>query len=232
MVYNEEFLADLNDLLCTAAVRKKESPAIPEKIEEKKHHHQRHYHQDDRKSAADDKKSKESSAAATIDLDDFQATTLVSNIRDCVKLETETDTSIKVLNKAQVTCDYENIRLHVKDREQVEEVEKEITETLGKYDMVIQCLNAEVNARSLLIAAIEQADMFYEIQRGEVKVVTNAYRNFGNRIKNMKKKLEELQVTLPSPIPSPDINAPSPEPDNDFILPDENVSVNFVLSEK
>lgn len=39
----------------------------------------------------------------------------------------------------------------------------------------------------------------------------------------MKKKLEELQETLPSPIPSPDINAPSPEPDNDFILPDEIV---------
>lgn len=27
--------------------------------------------------------------------------------------------------------------------------------------------------------------------------------------------------SLPSPIPSPDINAPSPEPDNDFVLPTE-----------
>jgi hypothetical protein len=72
----------------------------------------------------------------------------------------------------------------------------------------------------LLLTALEQAEGFYHNQRGEVKVVANAYRNFGNRIKSMKKKLDELVVTLPSPMPSPDINAPSPEPDNDFELPD------------
>lgn len=48
-----------------------------------------------------------------------------------------------------------------------------------------------------------------------------AYRNFGNRLKSMKKKLDELTTTLPSPIPSPDINAPSPEPDMDLQLPDD-----------
>lgn len=36
----------------------------------------------------------------------------------------------------------------------------------------------------------------------------------------MKRKLDELCESLPSPIPSPDINAPSPEPDGDFDLPD------------
>ena len=50
-----------------------------------------------------------------------------------------------------------------------------------------------------------------------------AYRNFGNRLKSMKKKLDELTVSLPSPIPSPDINAPSPVPsDGDNILPNED----------
>lgn len=48
-----------------------------------------------------------------------------------------------------------------------------------------------------------------------------AYRNFGNRLKSMKKKLDELTTTLPSPMPSPDINAPSPEPDMDLQLPDD-----------
>ena len=40
-----------------------------------------------------------------------------------------------------------------------------------------------------------------------------AYKNFGARINNMKKKLDELKRTFPqpdSPIPSPDVNAPSP----------------------
>ena len=34
----------------------------------------------------------------------------------------------------------------------------------------------------------------------------------------MKKKLDDLCTKLPSPIPSPDINAPSPEPDNEYDL--------------
>ncbi|XP_017764357.1 PREDICTED: uncharacterized protein LOC108553826 [Eufriesea mexicana] len=73
----------------------------------------------------------------------------------------------------------------------------------------------------------EQADQFYETQRGEVKIVTNAYRNFGSRVKNLKKKLDELLPTLVSPIPSPDINAPSPSPDSDIELPgEENQSQN------
>lgn len=49
----------------------------------------------------------------------------------------------------------------------------------------------------------------------------------------MKRKLDELCESLPSPIPSPDINAPSPEPDADFDLPDlghgfDHVSVYIV----
>lgn len=43
----------------------------------------------------------------------------------------------------------------------------------------------------------------------------------------MKKKLDELTTTLPSPIPSPDINAPSPEPDMDLQLPDEQSYFNM-----
>lgn len=50
----------------------------------------------------------------------------------------------------------------------------------------------------------------------------------------MKRKLDELCTTLPSPVPSPDINAPSPEPDADFELPDlgkgfDQVSVFLVV---
>lgn len=50
----------------------------------------------------------------------------------------------------------------------------------------------------------------------------------------MKRKLDDLCTTLPSPVPSPDINAPSPEPDNDFELPDlgkgfDQVSYLFVF---
>lgn len=85
-------------------------------------------------------------------------------------------------------------------------------------------MNNEIKARTALIAVLEQADAFYHNQRGEVKVVATAYREFGNRIKTMKRKLDELTKTLPSPIQSPDINAPSPGPtDNEFVLPGEKI---------
>lgn len=59
------------------------------------------------------------------------------------------------------------------DREQVEEVEREISDRKHKLEFVIRCLNEEIKARGMLIAAIEQADSFYTTQRGEVKVVAN-----------------------------------------------------------
>lgn len=37
-----------------------------------------------------------------------------------------------------------------------------------------------------------------------------AYKNFGTRINNLRKKLEELMKSLPSPVPSPSYDAPSP----------------------
>lgn len=104
----------------------------------------------------------------------------------------------------------------------MEEVEQEVNETRAKLENYVKALSSEIKARSILISVLDQSAAFYHNQRGEVKVVANAYRNFGNRIKTMKKKLEELTKTLPSPIPSPDINAPSPGPaDNDFVLPGE-----------
>lgn len=44
----------------------------------------------------------------------------------------------------------------------------------------------------------------------------------------MKRKVDEKVNALPSPIPSPDINAPSPEPDNDFDLPDRGFNQDFI----
>jgi hypothetical protein len=55
-------------------------------------------------------------------------------------------------------------------------------------------------------------------------LLLQAYRNFGSRVKNLKRRLDELIPTLKdvSPVPSPDINAPSPSPDSDIELPGEN----------
>lgn len=46
-------------------------------------------------------------------------------------------------------------------------------------------------------------------------------------MKALKRKLDELVTTLPSPIPSPDVNAPSPSPESDIELPEDNPSGNL-----
>lgn len=204
-IYNEEFLTDLRGLLSINPAKK------PQPNEQ----------------------------------DDEQATITVANIKNCLKLEKETDKSFKALPKTSL-CDKDTIallkgtfaifffkyirisrcqlaRCHLFiDRSQVEELEKDVAERRVKLESYIKALTNEIKARSTLITVLDQADAFYHNQRGEVKVVATAYRNYGNSIKTMKRRLEDLSKTLPSPIPSPDINAPSPGPaDNDFVLPGE-----------
>ncbi|XP_061615495.1 regulation of nuclear pre-mRNA domain-containing protein 2a [Phyllopteryx taeniolatus] len=65
-----------------------------------------------------------------------------------------------------------------------------------------------------LLEALSNADIFYEMQYKEVKIVANAYQTFANRVSHLKRKLDNLKATLPdlddSPIPSPSADAPSP----------------------
>lgn len=149
------------------------------------------------------------------DPDEFQIQTIVTSVRQCVKLQTETDRSLKSVNKLQPP----KLPGIFKDRAHCKEVTKQIDEDVRKHERHLHNLKAEIKVRTVLVAALQQADEFYQTQRGEVKVVANAYKNFGNRIKNLKKKLDELTSSLPSPIPSPPANAPSPGPDADFDLP-------------
>lgn len=152
--------------------------------------------------------------------DDEQAQITVSNIKNCMRLEKETDKCFKLLPKTSF-CDTETLHL-LKDRRHVEDVEQQMIDQRTKLEHYIKSLQNEMKARSALIVALDQADVFYHNQRNEVKVVVNAYRNFGKRIMTMKRKLDEMMNALPSPIPSPDINAPSPGPtDVDFVLPGE-----------
>ncbi|KAF9795965.1 hypothetical protein SFRURICE_010062 [Spodoptera frugiperda] len=83
-------------------------------------------------------------------------------------------------------------------------------------------LQREIVAREALLALLSTATQYYATQRGEVKVVAYAYKNFGARVKALKRKLDELIPTLPNAAPSPpqrDEDVPSPGPDEDLELP-------------
>lgn len=152
-----------------------------------------------------------------VDEDEFQVQTVVNYIRKCVNLQTETDKSLKTVIKT--TLPDKSALKGLKDRSKVLELQKEIDDIAKRYERYMQNLQREIKHRAGLIQVLKEADEFYKTQRGEVKVVANAYKMFGTRIKKMQEKLEELRPMLPSPAPSPPLNAPSPSPEDDFGMP-------------
>lgn len=154
-----------------------------------------------------------------VDEDEFQVQTVVNYIRKCVNLQNETDRSLKSVIKTKLPD--EAALKGLKDRNKVAELQKEIEDAARRYEKYMQNLQREIRHRTSLIQALKEADDFYKTQRGEVKVVANAYKLYGNRIKKMQEKLEELKPVLPSPVPSPPLNAPSPSPEDDFGFPND-----------
>lgn len=160
--------------------------------------------------------------ASVPDAQDFQPSTLITKIRSCKVLEDDTDLRLKIVNDNELCLsDADALRCSLKDRRHGEDVVAEVEEGIGKMEAYIRALEVEVKERQELIDLLDLADVFYETQKGEARIVCNAYRNFGMRVKSLKRKLDELMPSLASPVPSPDINAPSPSPESDIDLPDD-----------
>ncbi|BFZ01931.1 hypothetical protein BsWGS_04970 [Bradybaena similaris] len=112
----------------------------------------------------------------------------------------------------------------LKDRSVGRHFSSQCDEAAIILDELIKRQTGHMGDLRTLLETLSLSETFYEEQYREAKIVANAYRNFGARINNMKKKLDELKKSLPepdSPIPSPDINAPSPENTPPFVgMPD------------
>ncbi|XP_069175073.1 uncharacterized protein [Procambarus clarkii] len=179
-------------------------------------------------------------------LSSFQPVQLVEGIRGVGALEKTTEsllTDLKNQDFSLTDDEINQLRQTVKDcpatsffgqsspttergtsRERMEEFE----EAVIALECYMASVQKEVEERTQLVTLLEQAEIFYETQRGEAKMVANAYKNFGNRVKTLKTKLTEKMKTLPepSPVPSPTIDAPSPEnsDDEDLSLPESSTS--------
>lgn len=165
------------------------------------------------------------------DPQDFQPAYLINRIRGCAKLESDTDLKLRILKDTNPKItDSETLCASLKDRQHVEDVEKEVESGIVVIESYVNALKAEIKSRTHLISCLSQADTYYTTERKEVKVVVNAYKNFTTRVKNLQKKLDELIPTLNSPVPSPDINAPSPEPDSDSETQTENEKLKCQLA--
>ncbi|XP_063222834.1 mucin-2-like [Bacillus rossius redtenbacheri] len=166
---------------------------------------------------------------------EFQSSALFDLIRSCSQLDDETDTRLRKLKESPISvCDADGICTILKDRRQGDDLVVEVDEGIGKMQAYVTALQHETKRREQLIEQLEQAQIYYSSQYGEAKIVCNAYRNFGNRVKQLKRKLDELIPSLKdaSPLPSPDVNAPSPSPDSDIDLPDERSTLRGALDEE
>ncbi|XP_075986035.1 uncharacterized protein LOC142983092 isoform X3 [Anticarsia gemmatalis] len=154
---------------------------------------------------------------------DFQPQQLVNKIKQCTVLEADTDLRLRAIQDSHLELsDADALRASLKDRSNKDDVEKELNEGIGCVEKYTQALQREIVAREALLALLTSATQYYSTQRGEVKVVAYAYKNFGARVRALKRKLDELIPTLPSAAPSPpqrDEDVPSPGPDEDIDLP-------------
>lgn len=116
--------------------------------------------------------------------DEFQAALLISTMRSCATLEQATDARLRDLRENNIDIEsVEELRASLKDRRRMEDAEKEIDLVARNFENYVRSLEAEIRERAQVIELLEQADQFYETQRGEVKIVTNVNVKFCKRIK-------------------------------------------------
>ncbi|XP_078287992.1 regulation of nuclear pre-mRNA domain-containing protein 2-like isoform X2 [Rhinoraja longicauda] len=147
-------------------------------------------------------------------LAEFRPPALIDQLGTYKQAEDEREFKEKQLGSLRVdVCSTETLK-RLKDRAGGKRFSKDFEESSSKLEDFCAELEREVNKTPPLIEALENAEIFYEAQYKEVKIVANAYKTFANRVNNLKKKLDQLKTTLPdpdeSPIPSPCMDAPSP----------------------
>ncbi|XP_058503134.1 regulation of nuclear pre-mRNA domain-containing protein 2-like isoform X1 [Solea solea] len=120
-------------------------------------------------------------------------------------------------------CSTEALK-RLKDKAGGNKFAKDFEDGSLKLQEFVGFLEKELKTGPPLVEALGNADIFYEMQYKEVKIVANAYNAFANRVASLKRKLDSLKSNLPgpddSPIPSPSEDAPSPTgSDSPFLAP-------------
>ncbi|ESP05352.1 hypothetical protein LOTGIDRAFT_102650 [Lottia gigantea] len=206
-VYKAKFITKLKAILVTPSPVSKEVYKATKK--------------DPKSNGTKESKAKETPAVQKIDsaqlLAEFKPQLFIHKVTDLRKLELENDIKQQQLSKVKFDESSLDTIKQLKDKTQGNEFSKNFEEAVAKLESTVKYLEQDVNDRGEVIDLAETSQLFYDEQYKEAKIVVNAYRNFGTRINNMKKKVEDIKnkfPATPSPIPSPTglLDAPSPEP--------------------
>lgn len=146
---------------------------------------------------------------------EFKPEKAIEKIKKIKKIEIETSTKLSNLTSRNMDVSSSEVLRKFKDRSHGQQFQKDFDEATRCLEEYIKALEKEVSERTELISMLEDAKVYYDSQNGEARIVASAYKNFGNRVKGLKKKLEAKTKTLPSPVPSPTPDAPSPTNSDD-----------------
>ncbi|XP_075215429.1 uncharacterized protein LOC142321322 [Lycorma delicatula] len=112
--------------------------------------------------------------ASVPDAQDFQPSALISKVRSCKTLEDDTDLRLKIVNESHLQLsDADALRSSLKDRRHGEDVVAEVEDGIDKMEAYIKALELEIKERQELIELLDLADVFYETQKGEARIVCN-----------------------------------------------------------
>nr|XP_020441679.1 regulation of nuclear pre-mRNA domain-containing protein 2-like [Monopterus albus] len=126
----------------------------------------------------------------------------------------EVDLREKQLAAMRVDICSSNALKKLKDKAGGKKFSKDFEEGSTQLQEFVKFFDKQIKTGPTFLQALSNADIFYEMQYKEVKIVANAYQTFANRVSHLKRKLDSLKSTLPdlddSPLPSPSADAPSP----------------------
>ncbi|XP_043073319.1 regulation of nuclear pre-mRNA domain-containing protein 2 isoform X1 [Puntigrus tetrazona] len=184
-VYSEEFISQLRNGL----VQKEEPVKVPAPVNSK-------------------------SALKSKIVAEFVPSAFIEHLSKYRKSMDEIELKEKQLAAMRVdVCSTEALK-KLKDKAGGKRFSKDFEDGSAKLQEFVSFLDGEVKKGPPLMETLENADIFYEMQYKEVKIVAKAYETFANRVSHLKRKLDALKNMLPdpddSPIPSPIEDAPSP----------------------
>ena len=96
-------------------------------------------------------------------------------MRSCSTLEQATDARLRDLISNNIDTDNVEDLCSLKDRRRVEDAEKEVELAARHVENYVKALEAEIQERKQVLELLDQADQFYETQKGEVKIVVNVH---------------------------------------------------------
>ncbi|UJR23316.1 hypothetical protein I4U23_026330 [Adineta vaga] len=144
---------------------------------------------------------------------EFQPKSLCESLIRFKQLEGETLVKEQLIHNDLKLIDgmsVENVR-KLKDKTTTDAFHTEYENSREKFQDYVRYYERLLKERKELKQFCEQAEVFYDAQYQDANIVVEAYKNFGDKVATLKKKLDNLIRDLPEIVSSPSgDNAPSP----------------------